>query len=73
MEQVQELIDHPHRFQRALSDGLDTAADMITSYGFKVIGALIILGAVGIPLAGYLMLDPSQRKRVNNQARKRLG
>jgi len=37
------------------------------------IGFLIILGAIGIPLAGYLMLDPSQRKRLNNQARKRLG
>jgi len=37
------------------------------------ISALIILGAVGIPLAGYLMLDPSQRKRLGNQTRKRLG
>jgi hypothetical protein len=37
------------------------------------ISALIILGAIGLPIAGYLMLDPSQRKRVRTQGRKRLG
>ncbi|WP_131742187.1 hypothetical protein [Actinomadura roseirufa] len=35
--------------------------------------ALIILGVLGTPVAGYLMLDPSQRKRVRAQGRKRLG
>ncbi|MFI0373180.1 hypothetical protein E1287_03575 [Actinomadura sp. KC06] len=35
--------------------------------------ALIILGVLGAPVAGYLMLDPSQRKRVRAQGRKRLG
>ncbi|TDE38666.1 hypothetical protein [Actinomadura sp. 6K520] len=35
--------------------------------------ALIILGVVGAPLVGYLMLDPSQRRRVRAQGRKRLG
>ncbi|TDC63784.1 hypothetical protein E1200_21540 [Actinomadura sp. GC306] len=34
---------------------------------------LIILGVLGVPLAGYLMLDPSQRRRVRAQGRKRLG
>ncbi len=34
---------------------------------------LIFLAFVGVPVAGYFMLDPSQRKRLNNQARKRLG
>jgi hypothetical protein len=37
------------------------------------LSALIILGVLGAPLAGYLMLDPSQRKRVRAQGRKRLG
>ncbi|MEV5568759.1 hypothetical protein AB0L06_01830 [Spirillospora sp. NPDC052269] len=34
---------------------------------------LLVLAAIGVPVAGYLMLDPSQRKRVRNQGRKRLG
>ncbi|GAA2122132.1 hypothetical protein [Actinomadura napierensis] len=34
---------------------------------------IIILVALGIPVAGYLMLDPSQRKRLRAQGRKRLG
>ncbi|WP_026413815.1 hypothetical protein [Actinomadura oligospora] len=34
---------------------------------------LLVLAAIGIPVAGYLMLDPSQRKRVRSQGRKRLG
>lgn len=36
----------------------------------KLLGVLLL---VGIPTAGYLMLDPSQRKRMRGQARKRLG
>lgn len=35
--------------------------------------ALIILGVIGAPLVGYMMLDPSQRRRVRAQGRKRLG
>ncbi|RAY13406.1 hypothetical protein DPM19_20275 [Actinomadura craniellae] len=34
---------------------------------------LIVLGVIAIPVAGYLMLDPSQRRRVRAQGRKRLG
>ncbi|MQY03428.1 hypothetical protein [Actinomadura macrotermitis] len=37
------------------------------------LSALIILGAVALPAAGYLMLDPSQRRRVRAQGRKRIG
>jgi energy-converting hydrogenase Eha subunit G len=37
------------------------------------LSALIILGVIGAPVVGYLMLDPSQRKRVRAQGRKRLG
>ncbi|MFI6521685.1 hypothetical protein ACIBF1_39460 [Spirillospora sp. NPDC050679] len=37
------------------------------------IAALVVLGAIAVPVAGYLMLDPSQRKRVRAQGRKRLG
>ena len=32
-----------------------------------------ILLLVGVPAAGYMMLDPSQRRRLRGQARKRLG
>ena len=37
------------------------------------VSALIILGVVGAPVIAYLMLDPSQRRRVRSQGRKRLG
>jgi hypothetical protein len=37
------------------------------------VGALIIAAAIGIPVAGYLMLDPSQRKRVRRAGRKQIG
>lgn len=33
----------------------------------------VALVLIGVPAAGYLMLDPSQRKRLNSQARKRIG
>ncbi|WP_433327330.1 hypothetical protein [Spirillospora sp. CA-294931] len=38
-----------------------------------LIASLILLGIIAVPVAGYLMLDPSQRKRVRGQARKRIG
>jgi hypothetical protein len=34
---------------------------------------LIVLGIIAVPVVGYLMLDPSQRRRVRGQARKRIG
>ena len=34
---------------------------------------LVLLGVIAIPVVGYVMLDPSQRKRVRAQGRKRLG
>jgi uncharacterized protein (DUF58 family) len=37
---------------------------------FKLLGFVLL---VGVPAAGYLMLDPSQRRRLRGQARKRLG
>lgn len=37
------------------------------------VSALIILGVVGAPVVAYLMLDPSQRRKVRAQGRKRLG
>lgn len=39
----------------------------------KIVWALIVLGIIAVPVIGYLMLDPSQRRRVRGQARKRLG
>ncbi|WP_395110805.1 hypothetical protein [Actinomadura sp. SCN-SB] len=35
--------------------------------------ALIVLGALALPVVGYFMLDPSQRRRLRAQGRKRLG
>jgi hypothetical protein len=37
------------------------------------VSALIIIAAVALPVVGYAMLDPSQRRRVRAQGRKRLG
>lgn len=34
---------------------------------------LVLLLVVGIPVAGYLMLDPSQRRRLLRTGRKQLG
>jgi uncharacterized protein (DUF58 family) len=36
----------------------------------KLLGVVLL---VGLPVAGYLMLDPSQRRRMRGQTRKRLG
>jgi hypothetical protein len=36
----------------------------------KLLGFVLL---VGVPAAGYMMLDPSQRRRLRGQARKRLG
>ncbi|GAA4134239.1 hypothetical protein [Actinomadura keratinilytica] len=38
-----------------------------------LIALLIVLGVVALPVVGYLMLDPSQRRRLRAQGRKRLG
>ncbi|WP_116026778.1 hypothetical protein [Thermomonospora umbrina] len=34
---------------------------------------LLVLGAIAVPVAAYLMLDPSQRRKVRARGRKRLG
>jgi hypothetical protein len=34
---------------------------------------VIVLVVVGVPVAGYLMLDPNQRKRLRGNARKQIG
>lgn len=39
----------------------------------SIIFKLVVVGAIAVPVAAYLMLDPSQRRRVRGQARKRLG
>jgi hypothetical protein len=36
---------------------------------FKILVVLLI----GVPVVAYVMLDPSQRRRVRGQARKRIG
>ena len=39
------------------------------------IGAAVILAAIAVPVAGYYMLDPSQRRRLKNiqQRRRQIG
>ncbi|MDX6738870.1 hypothetical protein [Actinocorallia sp. A-T 12471] len=37
------------------------------------LAALLILGVIAIPAAAYLMLDPSQKRRLRDQGRRRLG
>lgn len=34
---------------------------------------LLIAALIGIPVAGYLMLDPSQRRRLRDRRRRQLG
>ena len=38
-----------------------------------LIGAGVILAALAIPAAGYMMLDPSQRRRLRNLNRRGIG
>ncbi len=35
------------------------------------IGLLLIAAAIAVPVAGYLMLDPSQRRRLKNIQQRR--
>ena len=35
------------------------------------IGALVILAAIAVPVGAYLMLDPSQRRRLKNIQQRR--
>jgi hypothetical protein len=35
------------------------------------IAVLVIAAAIAIPIGGYLMLDPSQRRRLRNSRRRR--
>ena len=39
----------------------------------KWVALVVIVAAIAIPAAGYLMLDPSQRRRLREQNRKRIG
>jgi hypothetical protein len=34
---------------------------------------LVIAAAIAVPVVGYLMLDPSQRRRLREHGRKRIG
>ena len=47
---------------------------IIWIFGPWWLGLALVVLALGIPAAGYLMLDPSQRRRLRNiQQRKQLG
>jgi len=34
---------------------------------------VVIVAAIGVPVAGYLMLDPSQRRRLKDIRRRQIG
>ena len=36
-----------------------------------LIGVVVIAAAIAVPVAGYLMLDPSQRRRLKNIQQRR--
>ncbi len=38
-----------------------------------LVGFLVIAAAIAIPAVAYFMLDPSQRRRLREQGRKRIG
>ncbi|MEV0203280.1 hypothetical protein [Nonomuraea sp. NPDC050691] len=42
-------------------------------FGTGWITLLVILGVVGAPVVGYLMLDPSQRERLKRARRRGIG
>ena len=37
------------------------------------VALVVIVAAIAIPAVGYLMLDPSQRRRLRERGRKRIG
>lgn len=39
----------------------------------NLLALLIILGVVAVPVVGYFMLDPSQRRRLRRITRKQIG
>jgi small conductance mechanosensitive channel len=53
VENVKEIVSHSHHFEREISNAVDTVAVVATSYGLKLIGAIIIL-AVGWIVATWL-------------------
>jgi hypothetical protein len=71
------------------SDGVHGTEKIVGRTGYVIVGIVAALIAfillpgwikllgivllVGIPAAGYMMLDPSQRRRLRGQTRKRLG
>jgi len=39
----------------------------------SVLFKILVVILIGVPVVAYVMLDPSQRRRVRGQARKRIG
>jgi hypothetical protein len=44
---------------------------LIVLYFAPWVGLVIIAAAIAVPVAGYLMLDPSQRRRLKNIQQRR--
>src|SRR4051812_19135860 len=50
---LEKLVQDPAKLEKHLTNAVDTAATLITAYGLKVIGAMILLVA-GWMIAGSL-------------------
>lgn len=55
VEQVQTLIEHPHRFEHMVTQMLDSATTLGADYGMRAVGALVIL------LVGWFVAVQVQR------------
>jgi hypothetical protein len=59
------------RGTRWLIGGIAAVVVFLLLPGWLKVLALVVL--IGIPAAGYLMLDPSQRRRLRERRRRQIG
>ncbi|MEV4286865.1 hypothetical protein AB0K40_15280 [Nonomuraea bangladeshensis] len=55
----------------AIGAGIAVLISLIFLPGWVTL--LVVLGAIGAPVVGYLMLDPSQRERLKRARRRGIG
>ncbi|MEV5556816.1 hypothetical protein AB0L44_24435 [Nonomuraea wenchangensis] len=55
----------------AIGAGIAVLVSMIFLPGWVTL--LVVLGVIGAPVVGYLMLDPSQRERLKRARRRGIG
>jgi uncharacterized membrane protein len=59
------------RGTRWIIGGIAAVVIFLLLPGWLKVLAIVVL--VGIPIAGYLMLDPSQRRRLRERRRRQIG